>query len=104
MNNILADGWASGWGSYTDFSPLLANGSLSKTNPHDNSTLDPYWARRARQAYWAATSFTDDNVGTVITAAKAAGLYDSSIVLFWGDVSATAQALSRSLAHAVRAL
>ena len=37
------------------------------------------------QAYWAALSFTDDNVGTVLAAAKANGLYDSSIIVFWGD-------------------
>ena len=54
-------------------------------NPDDNTTLDAYWSRRARQAYWGAISFTDVNVGQVLGAAKAAGLYDGSIVIFWGD-------------------
>ena len=81
MNNILA-GY---WGTFSDFGALLENGTISKENPHDNSTLVGYWAQRARQAYWAATSFTDDNVGTVLSAAKAEGLYDSSVIVFWGD-------------------
>ena len=33
----------------------------------------------------AAISYTDQNVGIVTQAAKAAGLYDNAIVLFWGD-------------------
>jgi arylsulfatase A-like enzyme len=33
----------------------------------------------------AALSFTDDNVGVVVAAAKTAELYDKSIVVFWGD-------------------
>ena len=65
--------------------PLMANGTITAANPADNTSLVGYWAKRMRQAYWAATSFTDDNVGTVMSAAKAAGLYDSSVVVFWGD-------------------
>ena len=38
-----------------------------------------------RQAYWAALSFTDDNVGAIVDAAKAVGLYDDAIIVLWGD-------------------
>lgn len=62
MNDILNGYWAD---SFADFNTLRANGSITKGNPYDNSTLDDYWSRRARQAYWAATSFTDDNFGKV---------------------------------------
>ena len=71
--------------SYSDFGALRANGTITATAPADNSTLDPYWSRRARQAYWAALSYTDDNIGAVVAAAKAAGLYKDAIVLLWGD-------------------
>ena len=46
---------------------------------------DSYWQRRARQAYWAALSFSDDNVGVIVNAAKEAGLYDNSVIVLWGD-------------------
>lgn len=82
MNNILSGYWSN---SFADFNALRSNGTITKTAPADNSTLDPYWSRRARQAYWAALSYTDDNVGTVVAAAKAAGLYDEAVVVLWGD-------------------
>jgi len=82
MNDILNGYWSN---SFSDFASLRANGSITAGNPYDNSTLPGYWARRARQAYWAATSFTDDNFGQVISAAKATGLYDRAVVIAWGD-------------------
>ena len=82
MNSILVDGWA---GDFSDFRALRNNGSVPTTYPTDNSTLPGYWARRARQAYWGATSFTDSNFGVVIKAAQAASLYDETIVIFLGD-------------------
>jgi arylsulfatase A-like enzyme len=36
-----------------------------------------------RRAYWASTSWTDENIGTVLKAFEP--LRDSAIVLFWGD-------------------
>jgi hypothetical protein len=47
MNNILSGYWAN---SFSDFAALRANGTISPTAPADNSTLDEYWSRRARQA------------------------------------------------------
>eukprot|EP00041_Stephanoeca_diplocostata_P032300 m.1032333 g.1032333 ORF g.1032333 m.1032333 type:complete len:133 (-) comp24123_c1_seq25:6042-6440(-) len=46
MNDILNGYWAN---SFSDFGALRANGSITKGNPYDNSTLPDYWARRARQ-------------------------------------------------------
>jgi hypothetical protein len=82
MNNILSGYWADSFG---DFNALRENGSISKTAPADNSTLDPYWSRRVRQAYWAALTYTDENVGKLVSSAKQAGLYDNTIVVLWGD-------------------
>ena len=82
LNNILEGYWSN---AFADFGALRANGSISRANPFDKSTLDDYWSKRARQAYWAALSFTDENVGVVVQGAKAAGLFDEAVVLFWGD-------------------
>ena len=40
MNNILEGYWAD---AFSDFSALRANGSISKGNPYDNTTLPDYW-------------------------------------------------------------
>lgn len=53
LNDILSGYWAN---DFTEFNTLRANTSISSNNPYDNSTLPDYWARRVRQAYWAATS------------------------------------------------
>ena len=83
MNNILEGYWSD---SFTDFRALRANGTLGNTSVAGKQTLrDPFWQRRARQAYWAALSFTDDNVGAIVDAAKAVGLYDDAIIVLWGD-------------------
>lgn len=82
MNNILP-GYLSN--HFSDFNALRANGTITNVTPADGTMLDPYWARRARQAYWAAVSFTDDNVGAVVAAAKASGLWEQSVVVLWGD-------------------
>lgn len=42
--------------SFSDFGTLLANGSITKGNPYDNSTLPDYWARRARQVCFDSVS------------------------------------------------
>lgn len=42
-------------------------------------------AREMKRAYWAATSFMDDNVGRVLRALDELGLRDNTIVIFWGD-------------------
>ena len=38
-----------------------------------------------KRAYYAAASFTDDNVGAVLDALKELGLYDNTMIVFLGD-------------------
>lgn len=45
----------------------------------------PAYAQKLRQAYAASVSYTDAQVGKVIQALKAEGLYDDAIVIVWGD-------------------
>ena len=82
MTSIAADGWAH---DFSDWGQLRANGSVSANYPYDNTTVPDYWALRARQAYWASISFTDDNFGVLVKAARTAGLYESLITIFVGD-------------------
>ncbi|MBA3713389.1 MAG: sulfatase-like hydrolase/transferase [Pyrinomonadaceae bacterium] len=42
-------------------------------------------AREVMQAYYASTTFTDDNVGHVLDALERLGLRDKTIIVFWGD-------------------
>jgi hypothetical protein len=82
MQNVLSGYWSD---AFPDFGALRDNGTITKINPADNTTLDPYWQRRARQAYWAALSYTDDNIGAVVTALKESNFWDSTVVVLWGD-------------------
>lgn len=79
---VLAGYWSD---AFSDFGALRANGTITKVNPADNSTLDAYWQRRARQAYWAALSFTDENIGNVVAAMKEHAFWDNTVVVLWGD-------------------
>merc|ERR1712039_609658 len=36
-------------------------------------------------AYWAALSFTDENIGNVVAAMKEHGFWQNTIVVLWGD-------------------
>ena len=82
LNDILSGYWSD---TFSDFQALRANGSITNSSPADGTMLNEYWSRRARQAYWAALSYTDDNVGELIASAKAAGLYANAIIVLWGD-------------------
>ena len=82
MNNILAGYWAN---AFDDVRLLRDNGTISARNPADGSVLDDFWSRRVRQAYWAALTYTDVNVGGIVAAAKASGLWQSTVVVLWGD-------------------
>jgi iduronate 2-sulfatase len=42
-------------------------------------------AREMKRAYWAATSFMDEQAGRVLRALDEFGLRDNTIVVFWGD-------------------
>ena len=76
-NQILAVAWP---GDFSDMALLRQNGSIQP-----NGTVADYWARRIRQSYWAALTFTDENVGEVLHAARQTGLYTTSVIAFLGD-------------------
>jgi arylsulfatase A-like enzyme len=82
MQNVLSGYWSD---TFTEFAALRANGTITKVTPADNTTLDPYWQRRTRQAYWAALSYTDDNIGAVIAALKDHDFWHNTIVVLWSD-------------------
>ncbi len=43
------------------------------------------YARNLKRAYYSALSYTDTQVGKVITKLKELGLYDNTIIVVWGD-------------------
>ncbi|WP_149244701.1 sulfatase [Dyadobacter sp. 32] len=43
------------------------------------------YARKLRHAYYAAISYTDAQIGKVITELKESGLYENTIIVVWGD-------------------
>ena len=50
-----------------------------------NTTLPDTTVKRLRRAYYSALSFTDSLVGALIDRVKELGLWDESIISFWGD-------------------
>lgn len=52
---------------------------------HDNTTIAELEQRRIRQAYRAALSFTDRNIGVVLAGLDSAGFGGSTIVVLWSD-------------------
>ena len=77
-NQILQDDWPH---SFSEFSDLRANSTIDA----NGSITSDYWAKRIRQSYWAAVSYTDDNVGQIVQAAKVTGLYEETSIIFLGD-------------------
>ena len=47
--------------------------------------IDLEQQRMLRRAYYACSTFADDNVGAVLEALKEAGLYDDCVIVFAGD-------------------
>jgi arylsulfatase A-like enzyme len=62
-----------------------ANAAFSKDQQSFRTPVDASFARAQRRAYFAATSFTDANVGRVTDALAKEGYKDNTIVLLWGD-------------------
>jgi arylsulfatase A-like enzyme len=52
---------------------------------HDNTTIADVEQRRIRQAYRAALSFTDRNIGVVLAGLDSAGFGETTIVALWSD-------------------
>ena len=64
--------------NYADIKATGATGDINTTLP-DSLVLS------LRRAYYAAVSYTDDNIGLVLTALSAEGLANETVVTFWGD-------------------
>ena len=84
--------------NYADIKRLNATGAI-------NTTLPDTTVKELRRAYYAAVSYTDDNVGQLLQALEEEGLADDTVVVFWGDVGETTRlrclgpALKCSFAH-----
>ena len=65
----------SNWGNFTD----IPN-EMSLKQP-----MEPASAARLRRGYAASVSYTDQNIGTVMSAVDGLGLGGSTIVLMIGD-------------------
>ena len=63
---------------YHDISLLNATG-----NP--GTVLPPDVVKDLRRAYYAATSYTDTNVGRVLQALEDNGYGDNTVIVLWGD-------------------
>jgi len=71
----------SDWGelrNYADIAALHVEGKPGQTLPR-------LVTKELRRAYYAAVSFTDHNVGLVVSALEAHGYANNTVVSFWGD-------------------
>ena len=64
--------------NYDDIAKLHATGQ-------PNTTLPDAVVKALRRAYYSAVSYTDHNIGTVLSTLDAEGMRESTIVAFWGD-------------------
>eukprot|EP00756_Hemistasia_phaeocysticola_P050454 Hpha_TRINITY_DN2528_c0_g1::TRINITY_DN2528_c0_g1_i1::g.1407::m.1407/K01136/IDS; iduronate 2-sulfatase len=75
-----------GGGEYSDISTVVKNEHpFDKSFPLGNSTLPAWKALQMRHAYWAATSFTDANIGKVLDALDASPAVNNTVIALWGD-------------------
>ncbi|WP_422932107.1 sulfatase [Singulisphaera sp. PoT] len=71
--------------------PTVPEGYPKRSVPARNGDLfvnrdaSPEAAREMIRAYWAATSWTDWNVGRVLAELDRLGLRDNTTIVFWGD-------------------
>jgi arylsulfatase A-like enzyme len=74
-----------GQGYWTRSFKDLAAVEISPYMPRDGTGPPELAQQKVRQAYRAALSFTDRNIGVVLDAAKSKGLYENAIVVLWAD-------------------
>lgn len=66
--------------SYADIAALTSfTGAMNGTAMPDFKTLE------LRRGYYAAVSYTDFNIGAVLSVLNSSGLAPSTVVTFWGD-------------------
>jgi hypothetical protein len=75
------------WDSFHDLH------EMKKTEwfPHDNTTLEIKDQQAIRQAYRAALSFTDRNIGVVLAGLEEIGFSETTIVALWADHGCTSE-------------
>jgi iduronate 2-sulfatase len=69
----------------SDFPLSVPKPSLASTTPWPWFGVTEMQAREAKQAYWAAISFVDAQVGRLLDALDRLKLADKTIVVFWSD-------------------
>ena len=67
---------------YTKTVPALA---LASTKPWPNFGVTHQQARECKQAYYAAISFVDAQIGRVVDALDRLGLRENTVIVFWSD-------------------
>lgn len=63
----------------------VPEGALGSTKPWPWLGVTAQQSREALQAYWAAISFVDAQVGRVLDALDRLGLRENTVVVFWSD-------------------
>ena len=83
-----APGGLLGTGPFTDLCNMCRAANFSQYSPmfpFENRTYPAHISKLVRQAYWAAISYTDAQIGKVLRALKDYGLEQDTVVALWGD-------------------
>jgi uncharacterized sulfatase len=67
------------------FGQTVPAAALASTKPWPYMGVTPDQARECKQAYYAAISFVDAQIGRVLEALARLGLRENTIVVFWSD-------------------
>ncbi len=67
------------------FRDTVPRPALASTNPWPLLGVTPEQARRGKQAYYAAISFVDAQIGRVLDSLDRLGLKDNTVIVFWSD-------------------
>ena len=67
--------------SYHDVKKYFGQSRFNRDTPIANQT----YLRMQRQAYYAAASYADDNIGKLLAALDASGFANNTVVALWGD-------------------
>ena len=68
------------WKSYKDVQHITKAQGFSRDHP-----IDDEQTRRQRQAYFAAASYSDAQIGRLLTALDTLGVRNNTVIALWGD-------------------